>query len=607
MPTLIDASRPLTNRVVLLLDLDCFYAQSECRRLGFDSQTTPLALLQWNSVLAVTYPAREQFGIRRGDGWPEVAAKSRGQCHAVHVPILTTASVQQTDAPDEETADESLAAEYRRIFELSPEQQEQVRAKELGVRRFSHEGKANIDCYRVASARIFATVLAWLAEHCPSAVLERASIDEFFIEVTEACRPVDGDPAATEHALQQTKVLGEGADRTADSALRMGCRIARDIRQAVYDQLGFTMTAGISCNKTLAKLSAGHGKPNGQAVTFGSDIDHLLGLTEIRSCRNLGGKLGKRVQALLPAGAPTTVAAIADHLSLPQLEQALGVESAQWVYDLAHGIDREAVVAKNSSAVTKSITAFKSLPPKIGGHSLEDCRDWIRLLADEVVGRIERDAARNHRYPRSCNIQYYRQASTESKRSHQNNKSARIAFPSERLTKEQKVQELLRLIPEAIEAKEGKNFSVDRIGMCAENFVARVSPSQAIERFFTAKTLSDSPTSLVDSKPKAIEEESVSTQDDADLEAARKLQSTYDAENRLLQAQEESKSRRKVPALQKQLNQKELSDFELAKRLQADYDRELRVLQAFDKREKADKAHSRPSKTRRIDTFFTKR
>ena len=86
------------QRVILLLDLDCFYAQCERIRLGFtDHETCCLALLQWNSCLAVSYPARA-FGIKRGDGFEDVHKKSQGKCIAVHVPILEAPDITNVTA-----------------------------------------------------------------------------------------------------------------------------------------------------------------------------------------------------------------------------------------------------------------------------------------------------------------------------------------------------------------------------------------------------------------------------------------------------------------------------------------------------------------------------
>lgn len=51
-------------RVVVHLDLDCYYAQVEQRRLKIPADQ-PVAVQQWGSLLAVNYVAR-QFGVLRG-------------------------------------------------------------------------------------------------------------------------------------------------------------------------------------------------------------------------------------------------------------------------------------------------------------------------------------------------------------------------------------------------------------------------------------------------------------------------------------------------------------------------------------------------------------
>ena len=51
------------RRVVIHLDLDCFYAQVEAKRLGIDP-STPLAVQQWSGLIAVNYPAR-RLGVKR--------------------------------------------------------------------------------------------------------------------------------------------------------------------------------------------------------------------------------------------------------------------------------------------------------------------------------------------------------------------------------------------------------------------------------------------------------------------------------------------------------------------------------------------------------------
>jgi len=52
-------------RVIALCDSDAFYAACEMNRLGVD-RDTPLVVLQWESLIAVNYPART-YGISRMD------------------------------------------------------------------------------------------------------------------------------------------------------------------------------------------------------------------------------------------------------------------------------------------------------------------------------------------------------------------------------------------------------------------------------------------------------------------------------------------------------------------------------------------------------------
>lgn len=48
--------------------------------------------IQWNSALAVNYPARE-FGIKRGDSFQVIQEKSRNKCVAIHLPVMSISSI----------------------------------------------------------------------------------------------------------------------------------------------------------------------------------------------------------------------------------------------------------------------------------------------------------------------------------------------------------------------------------------------------------------------------------------------------------------------------------------------------------------------------------
>ena len=97
--------------------------------------------------------------------------------------------------------------------------------------------------------------------------------------------------------------------------------------------------------------------------------------------RLLGGKLGKRVAAMLP-DCEDTLGSIARLLSLDALTKTLGEESARWVFDACRGIDHEEV-RSTENVLPKSITAFKSLPA-VGYPELTK---WTTLLARDIMGR----------------------------------------------------------------------------------------------------------------------------------------------------------------------------------------------------------------------------
>jgi DNA polymerase eta len=634
------------SRCILLFDLDCFYAQSICRRLGYDAQTTPLALFQWNSVLAVTYPARKLYQVQRGDSWEAVHQKSQGQCLGVHVPILTTSRAAPDHVPEEEsscqcredeeenaklsiTTDVTLQDEYRDFYCLTPEQQEAARRQELGVRKFSTQGKACIECFRIASATILHVVQTAIEQLDSRIIIERASIDEFFVDVTYFCQQKDpvfpSDCLSLTQCMEKTVIISSEARDENHSPLwndddhddneelspemrsmQYGCAIAHYVRQAVFDTLGFTMSAGIGPNKTLAKLAASYGKPAGQAVIYPHSVAAMLEATPIRKCRHLGGKVGKMVEQLLPEDVPKTMGSIAQYLSLPMLRQGLkNSDLAQKVFDLARGIDIEPVESKtpNASAIlTKSITAFKSLnfaPNDAGssdgsrntagsGHTIAEASQWIELLVKEIVSRVERDTQRNARYPRNCVVQYHAPSSKQ-EYSHQNNKSIRLPFPSFQLPKEERIRILFAAVPIALQNKFNSNAStvrLHRVGLCATDFET-ISGGKAISSYFTTSVSTgalptrdgkSSPQSrrgnvknaeeVVDSKVDPISIAQASQQVatvapvdefaeatslelersskthvvDRDLELARKLQATYDREERSLQVMEMQRS-----------------------------------------------------------------
>ena len=529
------------DRCVLLFDMDCFYAQCERVRLGLPLDVK-LCLFQWNSVLAVTYPAREH-GIKRGDSWEDVATKSKpnaseNKCYTIHLPILshdTGTDVKEADCGDdvdcnenskEDYVDDSIEASYRRIFVLSREEQLRCQRTENGVRRFHTQGKASLERYRLASMRIFAVVLESLQERITqqrgfSFILERASIDEFYLDLTDYCYCRNqkknknypsydcAEDTVRDCGIDSTVVAGRKnlahffveneTDDPHEIALNRACQVSNWIRQDIWNILGFTMSAGISTNKTMAKLAASYGKPNGQAVLYPRYFPNVLAETKITKVRNFGGKLGKTVLKLIlqyqSGDQPRDTTGINDvdaldrlkstatmrdlnQIPLPFLVQSklLSEESAQFVFAVSQGIEHEEV-KETSGALVKSITAFKSFVATKSHAEIFD--RWLNLLANEIIERVGRDTARNKRYPKSCTLNYtyyttsdgQRPSGKGSTRTQRQSRSLRLRYPSEREgTKQHKSVSLLdqakeKLIPII------KHHPLRGIGLSVSNFI----------------------------------------------------------------------------------------------------------------------------------------
>ncbi|PBL03782.1 DNA/RNA polymerase [Armillaria gallica] len=372
-------------RVIALCDSDAFYAACEMVRLGITDK--PLVVLQWDSLIAVNYPARK-FGISRMDKLKD--AKQR-------CPDLVVVHV----------------ATYKE-GEKEPGYWDNVDSR-------TH--KVSLDYYRRESMKI----LAMFNEHLPDAEIEKASIDEAFIDFTKPVREIlfrrypyltaiptdspDGmdtplppapsiswdkadslipiDPSTSvDQEPGSHATLGEETIQSTwhDVALSIAAELMGQVREDIRTKLGYTLSAGIARNKFLAKLTASYRKPNSQSILRNAAIPGYLKPMDFQKIRFLGGKLGHALAQ------EYDVSKVADILwvSLDEMQQKFG-ENAIWVYEVLRGIDRSEgqvydKVFKAKSIVNKSMLASKNLPKPITKPS--EGHHWIRVLAAELALRL---------------------------------------------------------------------------------------------------------------------------------------------------------------------------------------------------------------------------
>ncbi|KAH9057824.1 DNA/RNA polymerase [Lactarius vividus] len=370
-------------RVIALCDSDAFYAACEQVRLGIDP-SRPLVVRQWDALIAVNYPARA-FGITRMSNWRD-AVKKCPELIVVHVATYKEGDEAPGYCDNPDTA--------------------------------IH--KVSLDYYRRESAKI----ISIFKEGLPEGEIEKASIDEAFIDFT---RPVRAEllarypylsqvPADAPHGLDTTlppppqMSLGkhgilipvdplpledsdsahkvreyvnadeEDEPRTwHDVALAIAAELMDKIRAEVRTQLGYTTSAGIARNKFLAKLTASYKKRDSQSILRNAAIPNYLIPMPFQKIRFLGGKLG---QAIADKFEASTVGDLLP-IDLDEMQQKFGEDSI-WVYEIVRGIDRSEV--KEKPAMTKSMMASKNLPRPITKFS--EGPQWLRVLAAELALRL---------------------------------------------------------------------------------------------------------------------------------------------------------------------------------------------------------------------------
>ncbi|KAL2260560.1 hypothetical protein VTK26DRAFT_5398 [Humicola hyalothermophila] len=386
-------------RVIAHIDLDCFYAQAEMVRLGIP-EDQPLAVQQWQGLIAVNYPARA-YGIGRHC----TVTEAKKLC-----PNLVCQHVATWREGDDKWAYHPDAAEHIAT------------------------DKVSLDPYRLESRRIMAVIREHLPQHLQK--VEKASIDEVFLDLSahthavllerfpELANPPSGLDTSEHLPMPPVSALDWQADALVDLEdedaefddpdwddviLLIASEIVRNIRATIRESLGYTCSAGVSRNKLLSKLGSAYKKPNQQTVIRNRAVRHFLSGLRVTKLRNLGGKLGEQVSHIFGTD---SVQELLD-VSVEQFKLKLGDETGVWIYNTLRGIDTSEV---NPRTQIKSMLSAKSFRPSI--NSVEQAVRWLRIFAADIFSRlVEEGVLENKRRPKTINLHHRHGSLTRSRQS----------------------------------------------------------------------------------------------------------------------------------------------------------------------------------------------
>ncbi|KAF4987584.1 hypothetical protein FDECE_15374 [Fusarium decemcellulare] len=389
-----NTSNPL--RVIAHIDLDAFYAQCEMVRLG-TPKDQPLAVQQWQGLIAVNYPARES-GIGR-------------HCNVDEAKKLCPNLIAQHVATWRE-GDEKWAYREDAAASIATD-------------------KVSLDPYRLQSRKILAVIKEALPVDLQK--VEKAGIDEVFLDLSsqvhsillerfpELTNPPPYDDPTEKLPLPSITALDWQTDALVDLdedqetvdpdwddvAILIGSEIVRNVRAEVWQKLGYTCSGGVASNKLVSKLGSGYKKPNKQTVVRNRAVSYFMTSFKITKLRNLGGKLGEQIVSTF------NVEGVSELLDIPlgTMKSKLGHDTGLWVYNTIRGIDTSEV---NSRTQIKSMLSAKSFRPTIS--SQEQAIRWLRIFVADIFARlVEEGVLENKRRPRTINLHHRHEGQTRSR------------------------------------------------------------------------------------------------------------------------------------------------------------------------------------------------
>ena len=216
-----------------------------------------------------------------------------------------------------------------------------------------------------------------------SPLIEKLGLDENFVDITNLVNDYIND----NNDIDDLSVIGHCVDENlkckcgCNIRLIVGSIIANKMRQHLLSELNITCTAGISCNKLLAKLGGSQHKPNMQTTVFPNAAQRFMSnLNHIRLIPGIGYATEKKLNDL-----NLDTIDKCRYCSIDTLKASLGEKLATQIKDWCLGIDSSEV---NVIDKVKSIGCEDTIQKVF---NKDDIMRAIRTILTRVWGLVQRD------------------------------------------------------------------------------------------------------------------------------------------------------------------------------------------------------------------------
>lgn len=229
-------------------------------------------------------------------------------------------------------------------------------ARKFGVRSAMPSKRALQLCPQIIFLRPRFDVYKSVSEH----------IRQIFFRYTDLVEPLSLDEAYLDVTADK-QGIGSAID------------IAKQIKQAIRNELSLTASAGVSVNKFVAKLASDMNKPDGFTFIGPSKIEKFMEQLEVSKFHGVGKVTAEKMNKIgLFTGADLK------KLSRQELIRHFG-KSGHFYYDIVRGIDNRQVEPHRE---TKSVSGEDTFPYDL--TTLDEMNQELEKLSFYVFDRLKR-------------------------------------------------------------------------------------------------------------------------------------------------------------------------------------------------------------------------